>query len=391
MKSTIIDKVYIILKKHGSLTLKEIYDLLPEHTPSSIRGNINRHIKNATKKVLARCKKATYIACDYIESTSNSISTNSKVLNLEKIKQIKLMKSVSKSKAFDLKMVSGIDGQISIFNNDMDIIDTTYDCYETTSAVATSSLENNDGAKSLFNISNMLNKIMNMDAIQFLKSLPDKTVDLLITDPPYPVISGGTSDKKGTPSGILSKNDGKIFDFNNIKIEDWVPEVYRVMKDNTQGYIMTNLLNLEKLMKVCQDVGFKIHNLLVWKKNNATPNRWFMKNCEYTLFIRKGKAKPIVNKGSMTVHEFDNIIGNKLHPTEKPLSLINYYLQNSVVPNGVLLDPFCGLGATPVSAILNKMNFLATEIDTKYFKLAKQRIQNTFRLGYDDRSLLFNY
>lgn len=90
------------------------------------------------------------------------------------------------------------------------------------------------------------------------------------------MISGGSGKGKGRPSGILQKNDGKIFEHNDIKLEDWIPEVFRVMKDDTQGYIMTNLLNLDKLMNVCQKVGFKIHNLLVWKKNNATPNRWYM-------------------------------------------------------------------------------------------------------------------
>ena len=142
-------------------------------------------------------------------------------------------------------------------------------------------------------------------------------------------------------------------------------------------------------MKVCQDVGFKIHNLLVWKKNNATPNRWYMKNCEYTLFIRKGKAKPIDDKGSMTVHEFDNIIGNKLHPTEKPLELTNYYVKNSAVKDGVLLDPFAGLGSSLVSGVLNGMNVLGTEIDKAYHKLSEMRLDNVFRLGYDDRNLLF--
>lgn len=203
------------------------------------------------------------------------------------------------------------------------------------------------------------------------------------------MISGGSGKGKGRPSGILQKNDGKIFEHNDIKLEDWIPEVFRVMKDDTQGYIMTNLLNLDKLMNVCQKVGFKIHNLLVWKKNNATPNRWYMKNCEYTLFIRKGKAKSIENKGSMTVHEFDNIIGNKLHPTEKPMELADFYVGNSVVKGGVLLEPFCGLGAFVVSAILKGMKFLTCEKDGKYFNLAKQRVSNALRLGYDDRSLLF--
>lgn len=398
-KKTIVEKVYELLLEDKTLSLNDIYNALPEHSKASIRGNINRHIAKSNTKLFIRTSKGVY-------SLNNELSSNStiqnakvaKVIILEKFRQqrIQFFSKINKSN----KLVAGIEGQISLFE-DLEINDSNIDKVEVEYGYIyrknNDYIDNTDksinknisSTKELFSLKNMLNKVMHMDAIEFLKSLPDKCVDLLVTDPPYPVISGGSSKKKGTPSGILQKNDGKIFKHNDIKLEDWIPEIFRVMKDNTHGYIMTNLLNLEKLMKVCQDVGFKIHNLLVWKKNNATPNRWFMKNCEYTLFVRKGKAKPIIDKGSMTVHEFDNIIGNKLHPTEKPLELANYYVQNSLVKGGVLLDPFCGLGAFIVSGLLNGMNFLTTEIDNNFFNLAKLRVSNALRLGYDDRSLLF--
>lgn len=398
-KKTIVEKVYELLLENKTLSLNDIYNALPEHSKASIRGNINRHIAKSNTKLFIRTSKGVY-------SLNNELSSNStiqnakvaKVIILEKFRQqrIQFFSKINKSN----KLVAGIEGQISLFE-DLEINDSNIDKVEVEYGYIyrknNDYIDNTDksinknisSTKELFSLKNMLNKVMHMDAIEFLKSLPDKCVDLLVTDPPYPVISGGSSKKKGTPSGILQKNDGKIFKHNDIKLEDWIPEIFRVMKDNTHGYIMTNLLNLEKLMKVCQDVGFKIHNLLVWKKNNATPNRWFMKNCEYTLFVRKGKAKPIIDKGSMTVHEFDNIIGNKLHPTEKPLELANYYVQNSLVKGGVLLDPFCGLGAFVVSGLLNGMNFLTTEIDNNFFNLAKLRVSNALRLGYDDRSLLF--
>lgn len=398
-KKTIVEKVYELLLEDKTLSLNDIYNALPEHSKASIRGNINRHIAKSNTKLFIRTSKGVY-------SLNNELSSNStiqnakvaKVIILEKFRQqrIQFFSKINKSN----KLVAGIEGQISLFE-DLEINDSNIDKVEVEYGYIyrknNDYIDNTDksinknisSTKELFSLKNMLNKVMHMDAIEFLKSLPDKCVDLLVTDPPYPVISGGSSKKKGTPSGILQKNDGKIFKHNDIKLEDWIPEIFRVMKDNTHGYIMTNLLNLEKLMKVCQDVGFKIHNLLVWKKNNATPNRWFMKNCEYTLFVRKGKAKPIIDKGSMTVHEFDNIIGNKLHPTEKPLELANYYVQNSLVKGGVLLDPFCGLGAFVVSGLLNGMNFLTTEIDNNFFNLAKLRVSNALRLGYDDRSLLF--
>ena len=398
-KKTIVEKVYELLLEEKTLSLNDIYNALPEHSKASIRGNINRHIAKSNTKLFIRTSKGVY-------SLNNELSSNStiqnakvaKVIILEKFRQqrIQFFSKINKSN----KLVAGIEGQISLFE-DLEINDSNIDKVEVEYGYIyrknNDYIDNTDksinknisSTKELFSLKNMLNKVMHMDAIEFLKSLPDKCVDLLVTDPPYPVISGGSSKKKGTPSGILQKNDGKIFKHNDIKLEDWIPEIFRVMKDNTHGYIMTNLLNLEKLMKVCQDVGFKIHNLLVWKKNNATPNRWFMKNCEYTLFVRKGKAKPIIDKGSMTVHEFDNIIGNKLHPTEKPLELANYYVQNSLVKGGVLLDPFCGLGAFVVSGLLNGMNFLTTEIDNNFFNLAKLRVSNALRLGYDDRNLLF--
>ena len=392
MRLTIIDKVDNLLKKHKELRLKEMYEYMPEHPKSSIRGNINRYLASSSKKEKKFFRSANGTYKTYANEERNTLAgekSNSNVLCLEKFRAFKLNKVANRIKYSTLKMVAGLDGQVSMFDTIYNTVDRIESIEETKSSVISTSTSKKVEVKSLFNLEGMLNKVMNMDAIKFLKSLPDKCVDLLMTDPPYPVISGGTSNKKGTPSGMLSKNDGKIFEFNDIKLEEWIPEVYRVMKENSHGYIMTNLLNLEKLMKVCQDVGFKIHNLLVWKKNNATPNRWYMKNCEYTLFIRKGKAKPIDDKGSMTVHEFDNIIGNKLHPTEKPLELTNYYVKNSAVKDGVLLDPFAGLGSSLVSGVLNGMNVLGTEIDKAYHKLSEMRLDNVFRLGYDDRNLLF--
>lgn len=144
-------------------------------------------------------------------------------------------------------------------------------------------------------------KLHNGDALDILASMEDESIDLVVTDPPYKCISGGKPKSKGQPSGMLSKNDGKIFNENDIAIEDWMPQLYRVLKNGSHAYVMTNLLNLETMMLVARQVGFNIHNLLVWEKNNATPCRWYMKNAEFTLFLRKGKAKRINNVGSKMV------------------------------------------------------------------------------------------
>ena len=100
-----------------------------------------------------------------------------------------------------------------------------------------------------------------------------------------------------------------------------------------------------------------------------------MKNCEYTLFLRKGKAFPINNMGSQTVHKFNNIIGNKLHPTQKPIELMEYYLLNSSKEGSTILDPFMGSGTTGIACVNNNRNFIGIELDKQYFDIAQNRIK----------------
>ena len=204
-------------------------------------------------------------------------------------------------------------------------------------------------------------------------------MDLILTDPPYKTITGGDSNGANSerPKGMLQGNR-KLFKHQSIKISSWMPEIYRVLKEGSHCYIFTNSLNLQEMLNEATKVGFKLHNLLVWEKNNCTPSQYYMKNCEYVLFLRKGKAKWINNIGdSKTVHKFNNIIGNKLHPTEKPVDLLEYYILNSSEPNDIVFDPFMGSGSTGVAAFNTNRNFIGIELDEGYFNIAQNRIEET--------------
>jgi site-specific DNA-methyltransferase (adenine-specific) len=137
---------------------------------------------------------------------------------------------------------------------------------------------------------------------------------------------------------------------------------------------MVNTLNFFNLMKVCLDCGFKLHNILVWEKNNVTPNRWYMKNCEYTLYLYKGKATSINNKGSKTVHKFA-LCGDKIHPTEKPVELMQFYIENSSKQNDIVLDCFSGSGTTAVACHNLKRRFICIEKDPDYYKASVERLE----------------
>ena len=121
-------------------------------------------------------------------------------------------------------------------------------------------------------------------------------------------------------------------------------------------------MNLEHYLTEIRKVGFEIHNLLIWEKNNATPNRWYMKNCEYIIFARKGAAKPINDCGSKTVLQFKNV-KDRIHPTEKPIDLLELLITNSTLPGDTILDPFGGSFSTALAAIKTGRKAISFEID----------------------------
>lgn len=218
-------------------------------------------------------------------------------------------------------------------------------------------------------------ELMKGDCLEMMKSIPNNSVDLCVSDIPYKLTGGGKGDGANSkrPKGILEDNSQLM---KVPKFEDWLPELYRVMKDGSHIYLMCNFKNLNDLMNKSLAVGFKHINLLVWEKNNCTPSQFYMKNCEYTLLLRKGKSKYINDiGGSKTVHKFNNIIGNKVHPTEKPEELMKFYIKNSSNRGDTVLDMFMGSGSTGVACVNTNRAFLGIELDDNYFNIAEKRIQ----------------
>ena len=86
--------------------------------------------------------------------------------------------------------------------------------------------------------------------------------------------------------------------------------------------------------------------------------------------LRKGCAKNINMLGSNTVLEYRNKLGNKLHPTEKPVALLKHLIENSSQPDEIVLDPFAGCGSTGLACKQTHRNFIGYEIDKKYYDIA---------------------
>ena len=226
------------------------------------------------------------------------------------------------------------------------------------------------------------------DCLEIMKDIPDKSIDLVVTDCPYHIVGGGCTNipRKDEPSGIFNRRNtftqknaksGKLFDENDIEFKDWLPEVYRVLKDNTHAYIFINARNLKELQQAAEDVGFKFQNIIIWNKGNSTPNRYYLNAYEMILMLRKGGAKNINNMGTKNIINIKNIRGKKTHPTEKPIELNKIFIENSSYENEIILDPFMGTGSCGIACKELNRNFIGIELDDKYFEIAKERIGNS--------------
>ena len=217
------------------------------------------------------------------------------------------------------------------------------------------------------------------DCLELMNNIDNESIDLVITDPPYKLNkttgSMTSSSKSNRWQGNLRAGDKTANITNVIQFSEWLPEIYRVLKENSHCYIWVNDKNLVDLCNDAEKVGFRLHNILVWKKNNCTPNRWYMKNCEFIVFLHKGKSFPIKNLGDAQLFECDNINGkDKLHPTQKPITYLERLILNSSNELDTVLDPLMGSGSTGVACVNTNRKFIGIELDNTYFEIAKERI-----------------
>lgn len=216
--------------------------------------------------------------------------------------------------------------------------------------------------------------------MQVLARIPDNKIDLVITDPPYKITARGNG---GNSGGMFQKkevNNGKVFEHNDLEIEDWLPELYRVLKDQSHCYIMTNNKNITHYLEVIDKSPFHFIKNLIWVKDNKIMGQTYMSQFEYIIMLRKGAHKRINNCGTSDVLQIPNKKmkdenGKTIHDTEKPVELYETLLLNSTDEGMIACDPFMGLGGLGVACAKNNRRFVGVELSDCYFDIAKQRIE----------------
>ena len=251
-------------------------------------------------------------------------------------------------------------------------------------------------------MSKFLNKIVNGNSLEILKTIPSKTFDLVFADPPYNLqISKNLKRPDDSKvNGVNEKWDHfeSFNEYDNFS-KKWLKECKRILKDNGSIWLIGTYHNIFRLGYHVQNMGFWILNDVIWKKNNPMPNFkgtrftnahetliWSSKNknSKYTfnyqslkclnddLQMRSTWNFPICNGKERLKDK-----GQKVHSTQKPEALIHRILLASSNKNDLVLDPFLGTGTTAVVSKKLGRIFYGIEKDKKYFEAASKRIINT--------------
>lgn len=217
--------------------------------------------------------------------------------------------------------------------------------------------------------------------MELMKDIPDGSIDLIVTDPPYN-ISRDNNFKTMGRSGIDFGEWDKGFDLTG-----WIGSAGRTLKKGGNIVIFNNWKNMSYIVEELEEQGFIIKDLIRWKKTNAMPrnrDRRFITDYEVAVWAVKKGEKWIFNRISET-YEIPEVTGGITpksekvygpHPTQKPIYVMEWLLQRLSNENGVILDPFMGSGTTGVACKKLNRNFIGIELDEKYFNIAKERIKN---------------
>lgn len=212
-------------------------------------------------------------------------------------------------------------------------------------------------------------ELVNEDCFNLLKRIGNKTIDLVLTDPPY---------------GMSFQSGHRKDKFEKIKNDDnldwlplWISEIKRVVKDDSHLYIWCSWHKID-VFKQELEKHFKVKNIIVWAKNGGGMGDLkggYGGRHEFCIFINNGKDL----NGSRDTDVIDKAYrtGNEYHPTQKPVNLMEYLIEKSSKENDLVLDCFSGSGTTAIACHNTNRRFIGSELDMGYYQTSVIRIKNS--------------
>ncbi|MCS3456057.1 site-specific DNA-methyltransferase (adenine-specific) [Aeromonas sp. BIGb0405] len=233
-------------------------------------------------------------------------------------------------------------------------------------------------------INNVFYDLHQGDAIDWLKSLNDSSVDLLITDPPYESLEKHR--KVGTTTRLKqSKSSSNMWFeiFPNSRFESLFYEAYRVLRKNSHFYLFCDQETAFIVKPIAEAAGFKFWKPIVWDKMRIGMGYHYRAKYEFILFFEKGKRK-LNNLSIPDILSVPRI--HRGYPTEKPVELMKILISQSSNENELVCDPFMGACAVGVAAQMLNRKFIGNDLSSEALKLSVERLQKGFPDGVESIS-----
>jgi site-specific DNA-methyltransferase (adenine-specific) len=213
------------------------------------------------------------------------------------------------------------------------------------------------------------------DAFAFLETLPTESVDMVFTDPPYWTLNKwrnvGTTTRLGG-NADKDKQSGWFKTINSEELWQLMCELNRVLKKDRHAFIMCDGQTLKYVLSYAEESGFNYFKPLVWDKVSLGMGYHFRNRHEFIVMLDKGKNRKPKNLSLPDIFTVPMIKGG--YPTEKPINLINTFVEQFTEENELVIDPFFGGGSVPNSCQTLKRLFKGSDISEDAHKYANDRL-----------------
>lgn len=227
-----------------------------------------------------------------------------------------------------------------------------------------------------------MHKLINGDCLKYMKGIPDNSIDLLLTDPPYNIAQYSTGNIALPGREALNNN---IADWDNVPIEprDFLEDFKRIVKPEGNIFIFTSYNLIGKWHEIF-DSEFDTFQYFIWHKTNPAPKIYkngFLNSCEMIICLwNKGHKWNFSSQNEMhnffecPICMYPERLKEPKHPAQKPVKLLKHIITIASNQGDVVFDPFMGVGSTGVAAVGLDRKFVGCEIDKDYFDAAVKRI-----------------
>lgn len=210
------------------------------------------------------------------------------------------------------------------------------------------------------NINDFIDQIHHADCLELMKKMPEESIDLVVTDPPY-LVNYRSSDGRTVPN-----------DNNNRWLVPAYAQIYRLLKRDSFCISFYSWTKVDKFFQAWKSAGFRPVGHLVWVKNYHSRER-FVRYCHESAYLLAKGYPPLPKIALCDVLDW-RYTNNTLHPTQKPLMAIIPLILAFSETGGIVLDPFAGSGTTTAAAQELNRRYIGIEINQRYCDIARERM-----------------